>query len=255
VWNCGDSPAYYVHDGNKNVSEVVAENGALAAHYEYAPFGAVIAQRGASAAANPWRFSSEYAEDDTATVYYNYRHYEAAMGRWMSRDPIMYGKNIYGMVDNNIQLVTDSLGLEFTVTNHVAGESPPNGWRYGKVHATALTLMTNLVDISIVPTTVGCAQRCYKFAVVFPMIQVDIYYKDEYHRIQSYPDEMEHVQCFRKWHDKLTEIANTAKGMSCMSPEAANSAIEGFIKDADSAAEECKKCNAELDKEGGPHGH
>lgn len=44
--------------------------------------------------------------------------------------------------------------------------------------------------------------------------------------------------------DKLTEIANTAKGMSCMSPEAANSAIEGFINDADSAAEECEKCNA-----------
>ena len=88
MWNCGDSPAYYVHDGNKNVSEVVAENGALAAHYEYAPFGAVIAQRGASAVANPWRFSSEYAEDDTATVYYNYRHYEPMTGRWMSRDPV-----------------------------------------------------------------------------------------------------------------------------------------------------------------------
>ena len=108
---------------------------------------------------------------------------------------------------------------------------------------------------SATPTTVGCAQGCYKFAVVFPMIQVDIYCKDEYHRIQSYPDEMEHVQCYRKWHDKLTEIANTAKGMSCMSPEAANSAIEGFINDADSAAEECEKCNAELDKEGGLHGH
>ena len=261
VWNSSTiqpfnfSTSYYVHDGNKNVSDVVADNGDIAAHYEYAPFGAVIAQRGASAAANPWRFSSEYAEDDIATGYYNYRHYEAAMGRWMSRDPIMYGKNIYGMVDNNIQLVTDSLGLEFTVTNHVAGESPPNGWGYGKVHATALTIMTKLEDISIVPTTVGCAQGCYKFAVVFPMIQVDIYYKDEYHRIQSYPDEIEHAQCYRKWHDKLTEIANTAKGMSCMSLEAANSAIIDFIKDADSAAEECEKCNAELDKERGPHGH
>ena len=78
--------SFYTHDGNKNVSEVVAENGDMSAHYEYAPFGAVIAQRGASAAANPWRFSSEYAEDDTATVYYNYRHYEPETGRWMSRD-------------------------------------------------------------------------------------------------------------------------------------------------------------------------
>ena len=88
VWNCGASVAYYAHDGNKNVSEVVAENDDVAAHYEYAPFGTVTAQRGASAASNPWRFSSEYGEDDTATAYYNYRHYESMTGRWMSRDPI-----------------------------------------------------------------------------------------------------------------------------------------------------------------------
>ena len=95
VWNLSTfqpfnfSTSYYTHDGNKNVSDVVADNGDITAHYEYAPFGAVIAQRGTSAAANPWRFSSEYAEDDTATVYYNYRHYEPVMGRWMSRDPIV----------------------------------------------------------------------------------------------------------------------------------------------------------------------
>ena len=83
----GTSVAYYTHDGNKNVSEVIDSNTDVAEHYEYAPFGAVIAQRGASAASNPWRFSSEYAEDDTATVYYNYRHYEPVMGRWLSRDP------------------------------------------------------------------------------------------------------------------------------------------------------------------------
>jgi RHS repeat-associated protein len=88
VWLRGTSAAYYTLDGNKNVSEVVTVDGTLAAHYEYAPFGAVIAQYGASAVANPWRFSSEYAEDDTATVYYNYRHYEPMTGRWMSWDPV-----------------------------------------------------------------------------------------------------------------------------------------------------------------------
>jgi len=86
VWNYGPSSAYYAHDGNKNVSEVIAANGDVSAHYEYAPFGAVTASVGASSAANPWRFSSEYAEDDTATVYYNYRHYNPLEGRWTSRD-------------------------------------------------------------------------------------------------------------------------------------------------------------------------
>ena len=88
VWHHGSSVAYYTHDGNKNVSEVIDSNNDVAAHYEYAPFGALTVSRGVSAAANPWRFSSEYAEDDTATVYYNYRHYEPVMGRWMRRDPI-----------------------------------------------------------------------------------------------------------------------------------------------------------------------
>ena len=87
-WIRANSSAFYTHDGNKSVSEVVDVEGSVSAHYEYAPFGAVISQLGSTAAANPWRFSSESAEDDTATVYYNYRHYEPVMGRWTSRDPL-----------------------------------------------------------------------------------------------------------------------------------------------------------------------
>ena len=51
-------------------------------------FGFLSSSAAPSSAANPWCFSSEYAEDDTATVYYNYRHYEPVTGRWMSRDPV-----------------------------------------------------------------------------------------------------------------------------------------------------------------------
>ena len=96
----------------------------MAAHYEYAPFGAVIAQRGASAAANPWRFSSEYAEDDTATVYYNYRHYEPVMGRWLSRDPIgnIFSLNLFAFSFN--QQYFDFLGL-FTFDDFTG--TPPAG--------------------------------------------------------------------------------------------------------------------------------
>ena len=104
--------SYYTRDGNKNISEVAAENGDIAAHYEYTPFGAVIAQSGTSAASNPWRFSSEYAEDDTATVYYNYRHYEPVMGKWLSRDPVMEqgGPNLNCFVSNEIGREIDRLG-------------------------------------------------------------------------------------------------------------------------------------------------
>ena len=116
---------FYTHDGNKNVSEVIASNNDVSAHYEYAPFGAVIICRDGTsqpsnlptpqlALANPWRFSSEYAEDDTATVYYNYRHYEPVMGRWLRRDQIgeMVSMNVYCWCENNSACKYDKLGLE-----------------------------------------------------------------------------------------------------------------------------------------------
>ena len=119
VWNFSTlqpfnfSTSYYTHDGNKNVSEVVAENGNIAAHYEYAPFGAVTTQCGAAAESNPWRFSSEYAEDETSTIYYNYRHYEPVIGKWLSRDPIEEDGgiiNIYSYLDNTFGLYSDWIG-------------------------------------------------------------------------------------------------------------------------------------------------
>ena len=105
--------SFYTHDGNKNVSEVIASDRSLAAHYEYAPFGALTVPRGEAAAANLFRFSSEYAEDDTATVYYNYRHYEPVAGRWMQRDigEEDLSMNLYGFIDNGQVNVIDDIGL------------------------------------------------------------------------------------------------------------------------------------------------
>ena len=90
AWKRGTSVAYYTHDGNKNVSEVIASNNDVAAHYEYAPFGALTVSRGASAADNPWRFSSEYVDDALGCVYYNYRHLNSGLGQWLCYD--LYAK-------------------------------------------------------------------------------------------------------------------------------------------------------------------
>ena len=87
---------FYAFDGNKNVSDVfffALQNG-IGAHYEYAPFGAVTRTSKATGSkvdligANPWRFSSEFYDSELDLVYYNYRHYSPALGRWLSRDPI-----------------------------------------------------------------------------------------------------------------------------------------------------------------------
>ncbi len=112
AWHRGTSIAYYTFDGNKDVSEVVAANGTIDAHYEYAPFGAISFSCGTFAADPPWRFSSEYAEDDTATVYYNYRHYEPNMGRWMRRDYVeeFADINLFSICKNNPASRFDFLG-------------------------------------------------------------------------------------------------------------------------------------------------
>ena len=106
------------------MSEVIAENGCVAAHYEYAPFGAITARHGSSALANPWRFSSEYAEDDTATVYYNYRHYAIWIGRWNERDPIEEygGVNAYGFYSPIYS--NDILGLKCRSDKQKPGYEP-----------------------------------------------------------------------------------------------------------------------------------
>ena len=87
---------FYTCDGNKNVSEMVhfEQRNGIAAHYDYAPFGAVTRAISASAVTdntfttdNPFRFSSEYHDDTLGLVYYNYRHYNPIDGRWSGRDP------------------------------------------------------------------------------------------------------------------------------------------------------------------------
>ena len=102
----------YSIDGNKNVSELVSsDDGTISAHYEYAPFGEVVLSSGDLALTNPFRFSSEYADDTLALVYYNYRHLELVTGRWMARDPIGESSVVllYGYSN---RLKTDYLGME-----------------------------------------------------------------------------------------------------------------------------------------------
>jgi RHS repeat-associated protein len=109
-------PQLYAHDGNKNVSELVSlDNGTISAHYEYASFGEVILSSGDLALINPFRFSSEYSDDVLGLVYYNYRHYEPVMGRWMNRDPIEEygGCNLAVFAGNRGGDRTDYLGLSF----------------------------------------------------------------------------------------------------------------------------------------------
>ena len=105
---------YYVTDGNKNVMSLIDAAGTKVAEYVYDPFGTIYSKTGPMVDLNPFRFSSEYHDDETGLVYYNYRYYSPELGRWISRDPIEEegGVNLYAMVGNNSVTKTDYLGLK-----------------------------------------------------------------------------------------------------------------------------------------------
>ena len=150
------STLFYTHDGNKNVSEVIASNNDVSAHYEYAPFGALTVSRGTSATANSWRFSSEYAEDDTATVYYNYRHYEPVTGRWLGRDPL--GENagacLYAILHNISVCAVDVLGMhifeKYCTVDKITEDSD---WKLEKYKYKTISANNGFQQITEIETT------------------------------------------------------------------------------------------------------
>ena len=107
---------YYVTDGNKNVMSLIDAAGTKVAEYVYDPFGRLLSSTGSLAEINPFRFSSEYHDDETGLVYYNYRYYSPELGRWISRDPIEEegGVNLYAMVGNNPVNERDFLGCSMS---------------------------------------------------------------------------------------------------------------------------------------------
>jgi RHS repeat-associated protein len=105
-------PAY---DGNGNVTALVeAATGTIAAAYEYTPFGELLRKHGDYAAKNPFRWSTQYGDDETGLVYYGYRYYSPRLGRFINQDPIKEwgGINLYAFTGNNPVNFIDLLGLD-----------------------------------------------------------------------------------------------------------------------------------------------
>ncbi|MDD2764147.1 MAG: hypothetical protein PHE83_09270, partial [Opitutaceae bacterium] len=105
-------PAY---DGAGNLTALMdRSSGAVVAAYEYSPFGETIRSTGTYAATNPFRSATKYTDTETGLVYYGYRYYSPALGRFINRDPIgeAGGLNLYGFVGNSPTNAWDVLGLK-----------------------------------------------------------------------------------------------------------------------------------------------
>ena len=118
------STSYYaMQDANKNITELIDGNGAVAAHYEYSPFGKVTVANGAYASSNPYRFSSEFADDEMGLVYYNYRYYSPDLVRWLGRDIIEEagGVNLYAYISNKTINKWDVNGMSWVDAIPIVG--------------------------------------------------------------------------------------------------------------------------------------
>ncbi len=100
---------WYVYgwDLTKNICEVFSNSGIIKTTYSYTPYGAVTAS---GTVVQPIQWSSEFCDGELGLVYYNYRHYNSADGRWLSSDPMVEFYNLYVFCANK-SYTNDFLGL------------------------------------------------------------------------------------------------------------------------------------------------
>lgn len=111
--NQGGVTYFPVYDATGNVTGYLnSSSGAVAASYEYNPYGQLLAQ-GGSSTSFAFGFATQYTDSESGLVYYGLRYYSPKHGRFINRDPIEEagGNNLYGFVGNNPANAWDVLGL------------------------------------------------------------------------------------------------------------------------------------------------
>jgi RHS repeat-associated protein len=91
--------------------------------YDYDAFGKELRASALIAGSNPdsypFRFSTKFTDTETGLVYYGYRFYDPANGRWINRDPIGEngGLNLYGMLGSDLINAYDLFGFAPVLDN------------------------------------------------------------------------------------------------------------------------------------------
>jgi RHS repeat-associated protein len=102
---------YYAQDHLGSVRDVVDANSHTLASYDYDPYGQPTRTTGA--AHTDFRYAGLLLHYPSGLYLANYRAYDPASGRWLSRDPIGEegGINLYAYVGVDPVNSTDTLGL------------------------------------------------------------------------------------------------------------------------------------------------
>ncbi len=118
----GGASYYYSFDHLGSVREMTDATGATRARYDYDPYG--VRTKVSGDLESSAGFTGHYVHAPSGLHLANFRAYDAATGRWLSRDPLQEaaGTNMYAYVKNNPVNQVDPLGLlEQTITGPISG--------------------------------------------------------------------------------------------------------------------------------------
>jgi len=89
-----------------------------------------------SSVANPYQYTGQRCDPETALMYYKNRYYDTTLGRFISRDPVGYrnGMNLYVYVNSRTMKYLDPYGLTLIEGDPVPSDPIiPYGGPYGPV--------------------------------------------------------------------------------------------------------------------------
>ena len=116
-----DDTLYYLNDANRNVTALIEADGDVVERYLYDPYGRVTVldadfsadADNASDYGNEILYCGYRYDPETGLYHVRHRHYQIALGRWVSRDSqgYIYGGDLYGYAHSSPVSATDILGL------------------------------------------------------------------------------------------------------------------------------------------------
>ena len=167
TWYC------YGWDLTKNICEVFGQAGYIRTTYSYTPYGSVTEEGDVT---QPIQWSSEYGDPELGLIYYNYRYYNPADGRWIRRDMVEGpAHNFYSFVCNNSCLLTDNIGLRELFVSYIF----ESGGLLGLTKRGIVTTLTELTrlredyvqviydDESFKPNLLCREEDCIKKMIIF----------------------------------------------------------------------------------------